>query len=150
MPLQIYFGFAHGFPFVFDNAVWPSPSTSEENHPPLPGWTYHVGLVMADAAEAGPDAIRKVQKDSDQHVSEERLEENQAQPVKQRKTLNVSDLAETKISPKLYTPRVLPTIRGCLEGLALMMKQPRMVGTFLKVHTRPRLAYALRSQCRGY
>jgi hypothetical protein len=25
---------------------------------------------------------------------------------------------------------------------------PRMVGTFLKVHTRPRLAYALR--CRGY
>jgi hypothetical protein len=27
-------------------------------------------------------------------------------------------------------------------------KQPRMVGTFLKVHTRPRLAYALR--CRGY
>jgi hypothetical protein len=27
-------------------------------------------------------------------------------------------------------------------------KQPRMVGTSLKVHTRPRLAYALR--CRGY
>ena len=27
-------------------------------------------------------------------------------------------------------------------------KQPRMVRTFLKVHTRPRLAYALR--CRGY
>jgi hypothetical protein len=27
-------------------------------------------------------------------------------------------------------------------------KQPRMVGTFLKVHTRPRLAYAL--LCRGY
>jgi hypothetical protein len=27
-------------------------------------------------------------------------------------------------------------------------KQPRMVRTFLKVHTRPRLAYAL--QCRGY
>ncbi len=27
-------------------------------------------------------------------------------------------------------------------------KQSRMVGTFLKVHTRPRLAYALR--CRGY
>jgi hypothetical protein len=27
-------------------------------------------------------------------------------------------------------------------------KQPRMVGTFLKVHTRPRLEYALR--CRGY
>jgi hypothetical protein len=27
-------------------------------------------------------------------------------------------------------------------------KQPRMVGTFLKVHTRPRLAYAL--WCRGY
>jgi hypothetical protein len=27
-------------------------------------------------------------------------------------------------------------------------KQPRMVGTFLKVHTQPRLAYALR--CRGY
>ena len=30
-------------------------------------------------------------------------------------------LAETKISPKLYTPWVLPTIRGCLEGLALMV-----------------------------
>ena len=28
---------------------------------------------------------------------------------------------KTKISPMLYTPRVLPTIRGCLEGLALMM-----------------------------
>ena len=27
-------------------------------------------------------------------------------------------------------------------------KQPGMVRTFLKVHTRPRLAYAL--QCRGY
>ena len=27
-------------------------------------------------------------------------------------------LAETKISPKLYNPRVLPTIRDCLEGLA--------------------------------
>jgi hypothetical protein len=27
-------------------------------------------------------------------------------------------------------------------------KQPSMVRTFLKVHTRPRLAYALR--CRGY
>jgi hypothetical protein len=27
-------------------------------------------------------------------------------------------------------------------------KQTRMVGTFLKVHTRPRLSYALR--CRGY
>ncbi len=27
-------------------------------------------------------------------------------------------------------------------------KQPRMVRTFLQVHTRPRLAYALR--CRGY
>jgi hypothetical protein len=27
-------------------------------------------------------------------------------------------------------------------------KQPRMVRTFLKVHTRPRLAYPLR--CRGY
>ena len=27
--------------------------------------------------------------------------------------------AETKISPKLYTPRGFPTIRGCLEGLAL-------------------------------
>ena len=27
-------------------------------------------------------------------------------------------------------------------------KQPRMVRTFLKVHRRPRLAYALR--CRGY
>ena len=26
-------------------------------------------------------------------------------------------LAESKISPKLYTPRVLPTIQGCLEGL---------------------------------
>jgi hypothetical protein len=23
--------------------------------------------------------------------------------------------------PNLYTPRVLPTIRGCLEGLALMV-----------------------------
>jgi hypothetical protein len=30
-------------------------------------------------------------------------------------------LAETKISPKIYTPRVFPTIRGCLEGLALMI-----------------------------
>ena len=29
--------------------------------------------------------------------------------------------AVTKISPKLYTPRVLPTIRVCLEGLALMI-----------------------------
>jgi hypothetical protein len=28
-------------------------------------------------------------------------------------------LAETKISPKVYAPRVLPTIQGCLEGLAL-------------------------------
>ena len=28
------------------------------------------------------------------------------------------------------------------------LKQPRMVRTFLKLHTRPRLAYALR--CRGY
>jgi hypothetical protein len=27
-------------------------------------------------------------------------------------------------------------------------KQPRMIRTFLKVHTRPRLKYALR--CRGY
>ena len=26
-------------------------------------------------------------------------------------------LAESKISPRLYTPRVLPTIQGCLEGL---------------------------------
>jgi hypothetical protein len=32
--------------------------------------------------------------------------------------------------------------------LVLGPKQPRMVGTFFKVHTRPRLAYALR--CRGY
>ena len=30
-------------------------------------------------------------------------------------------LAETKISTKLYTPSVLPTIRGCLEGLTLMV-----------------------------
>jgi hypothetical protein len=30
-------------------------------------------------------------------------------------------LTETKISPNLYTPRVLPTIRGGLEGLALMI-----------------------------
>ena len=30
-------------------------------------------------------------------------------------------LAETKISPKLHTPRVLPTIRVCLEGLELMI-----------------------------
>jgi hypothetical protein len=29
-----------------------------------------------------------------------------------------------------------------------MPKQPRMVGTFLKVHTQPRLVYAL--WCRGY
>ncbi len=36
-------------------------------------------------------------------------------------------LAETKISPKLYTQRVLPTIRGCLEGLALMVWKSRMV-----------------------
>jgi hypothetical protein len=27
-------------------------------------------------------------------------------------------LAETKMSAKLYTPRVLPSIQGCLEGLA--------------------------------
>jgi len=27
--------------------------------------------------------------------------------------------AETKISLKVYTPRGFPTIRGCLEGLAL-------------------------------
>ena len=30
-------------------------------------------------------------------------------------------LQKQKISPKLYTPRVLPTIRGCLEGLALLV-----------------------------
>jgi hypothetical protein len=36
-------------------------------------------------------------------------------------------LAETKISPKIYTPRVLPTIRDCLEGLALMIWTSRMV-----------------------
>jgi hypothetical protein len=30
-------------------------------------------------------------------------------------------LAETKISPKIYTPRVLPTIRVCLEGLSLII-----------------------------
>ena len=35
-----------------------------------------------------------------------------------------------------------------LEISARPPKQPRMVRTFLKVHTRPRLAYALR--CRGY
>jgi len=31
---------------------------------------------------------------------------------------------------------------------AILQRHPRMVRTFLKVHTRPRLAYALR--CRGY
>jgi hypothetical protein len=31
---------------------------------------------------------------------------------------------------------------------AKLFKQPRMVRTFLKVHTRPRLAFPLR--CRGY
>ena len=36
-------------------------------------------------------------------------------------------LAETKISPTLYTPRPLPTIRGCSEGLALMIRKSRMV-----------------------
>jgi hypothetical protein len=30
-------------------------------------------------------------------------------------------LQKQKINPTLYTPRVLPTIRGCFEGLALMI-----------------------------
>jgi hypothetical protein len=63
-----------------------------------------------------------------------------------RDAMNDATTRSTQVEIMMFVPATSAFTRHDVS--ARPPKQPRMVRTFFKVHTRPRLTYALR--CRGY
>jgi hypothetical protein len=94
-----------------------------------------------------PEVIKLRQQGEEQQALE-RARERVERAVKDLKNKIASENEEVRQIYKQITPTFDPEDPRFHTISARPPKQPRMVGTFLKVHTRPRLAYALR--CRGY
>jgi hypothetical protein len=93
----------------------------------------HTTVVLSKAAHSGPSVCLRARAPCPLRVS--RPGADRAELPAQATGVSVQCKLQV-----LALPRLL--------GFRQPSKQHRMVRTFLKVHTRPRLAYALR--CRGY